>query len=90
MTEEHKEKCTDCGEIHEEIKDPREIAGHIASSFTEECFSDFWEEMRGELKQLSKKELAQEVFFQAVSGFITASLAQREEEENRVRESLIH
>ncbi len=90
MSEKEEERCTDCGEVHEEIKDPREIANHIADSFAEECFEHFWEEMKNELKQLSKKELAEEVFNQAVSGFIVASLAMKEDEENKVRESLIN
>ena len=89
MTEKE-EKCTDCGEVHEEIKDPQEIAGHIADSFTEECFEHFWERVKNELKQLSKKELAEEVFNQAVSGFILASLAMKEDEMNKVRESFIN
>ncbi|MBI4151905.1 hypothetical protein HY496_02950 [Candidatus Woesearchaeota archaeon] len=88
MVEEHDEKCLDCGEIHEEATDS-ETAHNLAAHFTEEHFDHFWEMMKNDLKQLSKKELAEEVFFQAIAGFIAASWEMKEKEESKVRDEFL-
>ncbi len=73
--------CKFCGKKHEgELKDRDETIEIMASSFTEEAFEDFWKSMKEELKSMSKKEMAEEIFFQAIRGFLNNFLPERLDE----------
>lgn len=75
VDKENKLICPHCGQSHEEeMKNRREYIEITASEFTDAVFEDFWQDQKDTLKSLSKKEMAEEVFFQAISGFLDNSM----------------
>lgn len=76
-----KDSCPQCGQTHEEEMENRQkVLEIITSGFTDEVFLDFWEDWKDDLKSLSKKEMAEEVFFQAIAGFLDNTLPDKPEE----------
>ncbi len=58
-------KCKKCGKIHE-IDD----LTHFAESYTNEFFPKIWKESKKELKNMSKKEVAEQMYFLGVMHFM--------------------
>ncbi|MDO8508403.1 MAG: hypothetical protein Q7S27_01835 [Nanoarchaeota archaeon] len=79
--------CPDCGEPLAEHIDKSgntdEFVDYISNSYTNLLFEDFWNERKHELNQLSKKEIAEEAFFQSIANFLHNYIENRlEDEEN--------
>ena len=53
--------CQDCGKVHKH----EEILASAASELTDAFFPKLWEEEKHELKEMSKKELAERAYFLA-------------------------
>lgn len=63
MEKENKYICPECGKIHNDEFDlVTELAEKTSLKFTEEAFPYVWKEAKKELKEMSKKELAKEMF----------------------------
>ena len=58
---EDKDICPECGCIHEEDS-LHELAVITANSLTREVFPKFWNDAKNQVKELSRKELAGEMF----------------------------
>ena len=61
MEEKDKKVCPLCNEVHEE-NDLHAISVMTADSMVKEVFPKFWNDAKSEIKDLSKKELAEEMF----------------------------
>lgn len=61
MEENNKEVCPDCNEIHEE-DDLHALSVMTADSMVKEVFPKFWNDAKNQVKDLSKKELSEEMF----------------------------
>lgn len=65
MIEKKAIKCNGCGKIHE-VDD----LGHYAESYADEFFPKIWKEGKNELKAMSKKEVAEQMYFLGVKHFM--------------------
>ena len=61
----HKDGCCD----HEHKHDPIQ---NVAAEFTEQHFPIIWDEHKTKLKELSKKELAEQMFFSGTAMILNA------------------
>ncbi len=68
--------CPLCGQNHvEEVFDTKEeLIEHTANEFTTQIFEEFWRHRKEDFKNLSKREMAEEVFFQAIAEFMHNTL----------------
>ena len=66
--------CPECGkpliECAKEYGSKEEMIEDLANTYTDSVFEDFWRERKDTLKQLSKKEVAEEAFFESVAVFL--------------------
>ena len=56
----NKDICPDCGQIHDEKFE--ELAEIMAETFTTHAFPVIWKELKNKTKEMTKKELAEEMF----------------------------
>ena len=76
----HNESCPHCGQTHQkEMEDRKEVIKIMAKKFTDELFKTFWKDQKEQLEILSKKELSEEVFFQAIAIFLDNTLPDKPE-----------
>lgn len=82
-----KSACPHCGQEHEEevFDTKEELVGHIADRFTTHIFEDFWRQRKEDFKSLSKREMAKEVFFEAIAEFIHNTLPNEPPEEEDLK-----
>lgn len=85
--EEHNSICPQHGKKNvETILDTKaEMIEYLANNFTNEIFTEFWKHRKEDFKDLSKKEIAEEVFFQAIAEFLHNIMSDEipEEEEKK-------
>jgi competence CoiA-like predicted nuclease len=70
---ENKFICPECGEPIGESKEfdtKEEFIDYSANAYTDHVFEHFWQDKKNKLKQLSKKEVAEEAFFQSIANFL--------------------
>ncbi len=84
---EDKIACPHCGQEHvEEVFDTKEeLVEHVANRFTTHIFEDFWKQRKEDFKSLSKREMAKEVFFEAIAEFIHNTLPDEPPEEEDLK-----
>ena len=84
---EDKMACPHCGQEHgEEVFDTKEeLVEHVASKFTTHIFQDFWKSRKEDFKNLSKREMAEEVFFEAIAEFLHNSLSDEPPQEEELK-----
>ncbi len=61
MEEPNKEVCPSCNEVHEE-DELHALSVMTADSMVKEVFPKFWNDAKNQVKDLGKKELAEEMF----------------------------
>jgi len=61
MENKDKEICPSCNQVHEE-DNLHELSVITADSMVKEVFPKFWNDVKNQVKDLSKKELAKEMF----------------------------
>lgn len=90
MKENNKDVCPECGKMHNYNDDSLlELARLSAEPFTDKTFPDFWQVRKEELKQLTKKEIAEEAFFSgAMSMLHTYMLTMKDIGEHKEEEIL--
>lgn len=77
---EHHINCPDCKSDLAPMS-KKEFVNHLAGKITDVVFEEFWKDQKSILKHLSKKEFAEEVFFQAVALTLENSLPDVEHQE---------
>lgn len=65
MIEKKEIKCKGCGKVHE-VDD----LSHFAESYVDDFFPEIWKEGKNELKNMSKKEVAEQMYFLGVKHFM--------------------
>jgi hypothetical protein len=60
---ENEKICPQCGQIHDLEEDD---LNQVAEDFTESVFEKIWSENKEELRDMSKKELAEQMYFLGV------------------------
>jgi hypothetical protein len=83
----NKEVCPHCGERHQEERfdTKEELVQFMATMMTKDMFEDLWKHQKKELKALPKKELAQEIFFQAAAQILHNTIPNKEDLEKLQR-----
>ena len=83
MTEKNEEHVhgPDCDHDHEQGEIEK-----IAGSFTDENFPKLWEHSKKEIKELSKKDLAQQMFFTGAAMILEALQYQQHDKKNKDKE----
>lgn len=57
--------CKGCGKIHE-VDD----LAHFAESYADEFFEEVWKQGKNDLKSMSKKEVAEQMYFLGIKHFM--------------------
>lgn len=65
--------CPDCGIKHERNLDGlTEFASNVASDFTDVAFQKIWKDAKKEIKEMKKREIAEEMFYTGATQMLTA------------------
>lgn len=65
MIEKKKVICKGCGKVHK-----FDDLSHFAESYSDEFFPAIWKEGKNDLKNMSKKEVAEQMYFLGVKHFM--------------------
>jgi len=73
--------CPHCGQVHDETLDNlTDIAGILATSFKKEAFPMIWKDVKKNMKEMKRKEIAEEMFHIGATQMLTAFIAQLHDE----------
>ena len=79
--------CPECGEPlgeDREFDKKEDFIKHLADNYTDHVFEHFWNDKKKELKQLSKKEIAEEAFFQSIANFLHNFIPDKKKEKDDI------
>ena len=80
--------CPECGEPlsehMEEFESKEEFIDSISNSYVDSVFEDFWNDRKKDLKQLSKREIAEEAFFQSITNFLHNYIPDKQKEKDSI------
>lgn len=80
--------CSQCGEPlsehMEESESKEEFIDSISNSYVDVVFEDFWKDKKEELKQMSKREIAEEAFFQSIANFLHNFIPDKKDEKDNI------
>ena len=80
--------CPECGEPlsehMEEFESKEEFINSISNSYVDSVFEDFWNDRKKDLKQLSKREIAEEAFFQSITNFLHNYIPDKQKEKDSI------
>lgn len=73
----NKEVCPFCKQVHDkDLDNLTELAEILASSFTDEAFPLIWKDAKEDIKEMKKRQIAEEMFYmgsvQMLTSFLTA------------------
>lgn len=75
--------CPDCGIVHGEDEESMfDSVGCLAESMLEESFPDVWKDCQEDIKDMGRKELAEEMFFAGAVNMLAKIMAMKFLEES--------
>jgi hypothetical protein len=75
-TKQQDKACPQCGQTHDkELDNMTDLAVLMAESFTTVAFPELWKDAKEDIKQMSKHELAKEMFYTGAVQMLTAFLS---------------
>lgn len=67
--------CSQCGQKHDEqLDEMTDLAILLAGSFSEIAFPELWKEAKEDIKELSKREIAEQMFYTGAVQMLTTYL----------------
>ena len=76
MSNQPNKPCQQCGQIHDqELDDMTDLAMLMATSFTEIAFPEIWKDVKEDIKQMSKKDIAQQMFYTGATQMLATFLS---------------
>jgi hypothetical protein len=96
VNEENREEelmCPECGkplsEHNKKFESKKEFIEGVSNSYVDSVFEDFWSQRKNDLKQLSKKEVAEEAFFESIANFLHNFIPDKQTSEEKSPKEII-